>query len=104
MRIAQTYHAWRTMPPLPLGEGGGEGVGYADIPGFCKSAASEEIRAHGYVLTPGRYVGAEEIEDDDEPFDEKMKQLISQLEGQFAESEKLETIIKNNLKGLGYGN
>lgn len=63
---------------------------------------SEEIKAHGYVLTPGRYVGAEEIEDDDEPFDEKMKRLVSQLEGQFAESGRLEAVIKRNLKGFGF--
>lgn len=68
-KIAQTYHAWRSISPLPRGEG--EGIGYADIPGFCKSATIEDIREHGYVLTPGRYVGAEDIEEDDEPFNEK---------------------------------
>jgi len=126
-RIAHTYHAWRSKVPLPSvgrdnpkshfpnvrednpkipspleGEGKGEGVVYKDIPGFCKSAALEEIRSHGYVLTPGRYVGAEDIEDDGEPFDEKMKRLTTKLEEQFAESAKLEALIKRNLKGLGY--
>lgn len=74
---------------------------YRDIPGFCKSASTEEIKAHGYVLTPGRYVGAEDVEDDDEPFDEKMKRLTAKLEEQFAESARLEKAIKRNLKGLG---
>ena len=101
MRIAQTYHAWRSSSPRPLGgEGKGEGVIYEDIPGFCKNATIEEIRAHGHVLTPGRYVGAEDIEDDDEPFDEKMKRLTSKLEEQFAESTEIEKAIKANLKNL----
>lgn len=100
-KIAQTYHAWRSLSPLPMGEGQGEGIAYRDIPGFCKSATLEEIRSHGYVLTPGRYVGAEDIEDDGEPFNEKMKQLVSQLEEQFTESARLEAVIKRNLRELG---
>jgi type I restriction enzyme M protein len=62
-----------------------------------------EITVHGYVLTPGRYVGAEAVEDDDEPFDEKMKRLTGTLYDQFAESRKLEKAIRKNLEGLGYG-
>ena len=93
-RIAGTYHAWR-------GDGGA-GV-YQDVPGFCKSATTEEIAAHGYVLTPGRYVGAEEVEDDGEPFAEKMARLTQKLEEQFAESASLEVAIRDNLRGLGYG-
>ncbi len=92
-RIAGTYHRWR---------GDGDGT-YADVPGFCKSATTEEIRSHQHVLTPGRYVGAEEVEEDDEPFDEKMKRLTAQLEAQFAEGAKLEKQIRQNLRGLGYG-
>lgn len=92
-RIAQTYHAWR---------GEKEAGEYKDVPGFCKSATIEEIRTHGHVLTPGRYVGAEDIEDDGEPFDEKMKRLTTKLEDQFVESAKLEKLIKRNLKGLVY--
>lgn len=93
-RIAQTYHAWR----------GEKGAGdYEDIPGFCKSVTLEEIKEHGYVLTPGRYVGAEELEEDDEPFAEKMARLTATLEGQFKESAKLEKAIKTNLKQLGFG-
>jgi type I restriction enzyme M protein len=92
-RIADTYHNWR-----------GDGPGtYADIAGFCKSATTEEIRAHQHVLTPGRYVGAEEVEEDDEPFGEKMKRLSATLYEQFGESAKLEKVIRKNLRGLGYG-
>jgi type I restriction enzyme M protein len=94
-RIATTYHAWRGEP--------GTGI-YQDVPGFCKSAILEEIKSHGYVLTPGRYVGAEEAEDDDEPFEDKMQRLRQKLEEQFQESTRLEKEIRLNLKGLGYGN
>ncbi|MGV3662582.1 MAG: N-6 DNA methylase [Prosthecobacter sp.] len=76
---------------------------YHDIPGFCKSATTAEIAAHGYVLTPGRYVGAEEIADDGEPFEEKMARLVAELNGQFEESAKLEKAIRADLRGLGYG-
>ncbi len=93
-RIAGTYHLWR----------GEKGTGeYKDVPGFCKSTSTEEIRKHGHVLTPGRYVGAEAIEDDGEPLEEKMKRLAAKLEEQFAESAKLELAIRKNLKGFGYG-
>ncbi len=93
-RIAATYHAWR----------GDKGAGkYADVAGFCKSATTEETAAHGYVLTPGRYVGAEAIEDDGEPFDEKMRRLTAALQGQMAEARKLDEAIRKNLRALGYG-
>ena len=92
-RIADTYHAWR---------GGEDADEYADVPGFCKSAAIEEVRKHGHVLTPGRYVGAEAQEDDGEPFEEKMKQLVTQLREQQAESTKLDIAISRNLTELGY--
>jgi len=91
-RIAENYHAWR-----------GESGAYQDIPGFCKSAATEDIATHNYVLTPGRYVGAEDIEDDGEPFEGKMAKLTEKLEEQFTESAKLESAIRRNLKALGYG-
>ena len=90
-RIAGTYHLWRV---------GNEE--YQDEAGFCKSATLEEIAGHGYVLTPGRYVGAPDVEDDGEPFEEKMDRLTSTLREQFAESERLEAIIKENLSKLGY--
>jgi type I restriction enzyme M protein len=93
-RIAGTYHAWR-------GEtGAGE---YEDVPGFCKSAALDEVAKHGHVLTPGRYVGAEAQEDDGEPFEEKMQRLVAQLREQQAEAAKLDAAIAANLKELGYG-
>ncbi|WP_048306472.1 class I SAM-dependent DNA methyltransferase [Halomonas sp. PR-M31] len=93
-RIVRTYHAWR----------GEEGVGkYFDEAGFCKAASLGEIEKHGYVLTPGRYVGAAAIEDDGEPFEDKMQRLTADLQAQFAESDVLEARIKTNLKGLGYG-
>jgi type I restriction enzyme M protein len=93
-RIAGTYHAWR-----------GESTAgkYEDVPGFCKSAAKAEIEKHGFVVTPGRYVGAEDVEDDGEPFDEKMTRLAAKLDDQFRESAKLEKAIRRNLKELGYG-
>jgi type I restriction enzyme M protein len=101
-KIVSTYHAWRgdqlsTVDCRPSTSA------YADIPGFCKSATTAEIAAHGHVLTPGRYVGAVEIENDGEPFEEKMPRLIAELNAQFAESARLEQAIKANLKGLGYG-
>jgi type I restriction enzyme M protein len=73
---------------------------YQDLPGFCKSATTAEIAAHGHVLTPGRYVGAEEVEDDGEPFEKKFPRLVIELEAQFAESAKLEKAIRRNLKLL----
>jgi len=93
-RIAGTYHAWR---------GDADAGEYKDVPGFCKSATLEEIRQHGYVLTPGRYVGAAEQEEDDEPFDQKMQRLVAQLREQQAEAAKLDAAIAANLKELGYG-
>jgi type I restriction enzyme M protein len=93
-RIADTYHAWR---------GEKDAGQYSDVPGFCKSAGLDEIRKHGHVLTPGRYVGAEAQEDDGEPFDEKMKRLTATLREQQEEAAKLDTAIAANLKELGYG-
>ena len=75
---------------------------FSGIAGFCKSATTAEIAAHGHVLTPGRYVGAEEVADDGDPFIQKMPRLVAELHAQFAESAKLEAQIKANLKGLGY--
>ena len=93
-RIAGTYHAWR----------GDRGTGkYADVPGFCKAATTDEIAGHGFVLTPGRYVGAEDVEDDGEPFEEKMKRLTAKLEEQFAEGARLERKIRASLRSLTDG-
>ncbi len=93
-KIADTYHAWRGQPELPK---------YDDVAGFCKSAKTEEIRDNNFILTPGRYVGIPEREEDDEPFEEKMLRLTDQLYEQFAESERLEEAIRKNLEELGYG-
>jgi len=93
-RIAGTYHAWR----------GDKGAGeYTDVPGFCKAAKLDEIQKHGYVLTPGRYVGAEAVEDDGEPFEEKMTRLAATFRTQQAEAARLDAAIAANLKELGYG-
>ena len=93
-RIADTYHAWRNE------ENAGD---YADVPGFCKNASLEEVVTHGHVLTPGRYVGAEPQEDDGEPFDVKMKQLVAELREQQAEGARLDAAIGANLLALGFG-
>jgi type I restriction enzyme M protein len=93
-QIAETYHAWRGDP---------NSGSYEDIPGFCKSATIEDIRGHNHILTPGRYVGAADLEDDDEPFEEKMAKLTSTLKEQMEKSDKLNQIIWENLKDIGYG-
>jgi type I restriction enzyme M protein len=93
-RIAGIYHAWRR-------EKGARA--YEDIPGFCKSAGLEEMRQHGHVLTPGRYVGAEELEDGDELFDDKMKRLANVLRNQVDEAARLDAMIFGSLERLGYG-
>jgi type I restriction enzyme M protein len=89
-KIAETFHAWQ------------RGENYQDQAGFCFSAELKDMKKHDYVLTPGRYVGAAEQEDDGEPFAEKMARLTAQLKTQFAESTRLEGEIKKNLAGLGY--
>jgi type I restriction enzyme M protein len=73
------------------------------MPGFCKSATLNDIRGHDCVLTPGRYVGIPDFEDEDEPFEEKMKRLAAQVEKQFSQSAELENVIRDNLRKLGYG-
>jgi type I restriction enzyme M protein len=93
-RIAATYHTWRGEP---------EAGAYADVAGFCKSATLDEIRRHGHVLTPGRYVGAEAQADDGEPFDARMRRLTATLREQQAEAAKLDAAIAANLKELGHG-
>ncbi len=116
--IANTYHAWRGEPVTEspayatAKDGGsadnagaiiGQSGEYKDVAGFCKSASLDDIKANDYVLTPGRYVGAAEIEDDGELFEEKMQQLTQTLFQQMAEAQELDAVIKQNLKGLGYG-
>jgi len=91
-KIAGTYHAWR----------GETGEMYEEVSGYSKGATLDDIREHSHVLTPGRYVGAPEAEEDDEPFEEKMTRLTSELSEQFAESKRLEDEIRRNLKGMGF--
>ena len=93
-RIADAYHSWR---------GEKDAEKYEDIPGFCRSSKLDDIRKHGHVLTPGRYVGAEAQEDNSEPFEAKMKHLAATLGKQKADAGKLDAIISANLKELGYG-
>ena len=90
-KISETYHEWRNKDGK-----------YEDIKGFCKSAKIEEVEKNGFVLTPGRYVGAVDIMEDDEVFEEKMTRLTKELSEQFEESKKLEEEIKNNLKKVGF--
>ncbi|MHB1944386.1 MAG: class I SAM-dependent DNA methyltransferase [Metallibacterium sp.] len=99
-KIADTYHAWRSTSRHSRESG--NPVSYEDIPGYCKSAALEDIRKHGHVLTPGRYVGAEAQEDDGEPFEEKMQRLAAQLREQQAEAARLDAAIAANLTALGF--
>ncbi len=90
-KISSIYHAWR-----------GEGEKYEDVAGLCKSVKLDEIRKQGHVLTAGRYVGSEEVEEDPEVFNEKMGRLTKELGEQFKESKKLEEEIKKNLEGIGW--
>ncbi|MFE8034508.1 type I restriction-modification system subunit M [Thiohalocapsa marina] len=89
-KVADTFHAWQS------------GEGYEDVAGYCASVDFQQIEKHDFVLTPGRYVGAPDQEDDGEPFADKMARLTSQLRDQFAESDRLEAEIKGNLGALGY--
>ena len=93
-KIASTYHAWRGE------EKDGE---YEDAAGYSKAASLDEIKANDYVLTPGRYVGAADIEDDGIPFEDKMRELSQTLYGQIKEAETLDNTIRQNLEVLGYG-
>ena len=116
--ISNTYHAWRSegvtlskrgleeevhgVLPENKGQEGAEETSYEDIPGYCKSATLEEIQKNDYVLTPGRYVGVAEEEDDGIPFEEKMTELTSTLFSQMEEAKELDKAIRENLKSLGY--
>jgi len=104
-KIADTYHAWRGdsgSGVSPEYQRRDAAATYQDIPGFCKAATLDDIRKHGHVLTPGRYVGAEAAEEDGEPFEEKMQRLTATLRQQQAEAAKLDAAIATNLKELGY--
>lgn len=90
-KISSTYHAYR-----------GENREYKDILGFCKEATLEDIRENDHILTPGRYVGFEEVEEDFEVFEEKMKKLTKELSKSFEESKKLEEEVKKNISDIGF--
>jgi type I restriction enzyme M protein len=85
-KIVNAYHAWKS------------GNEYEDIEGFCKTASIDKFREQDYVLTPGRYVGAAEAEEDDEPFENKLTRLANILENHFSESDRLQQLIRDNLK------
>jgi type I restriction enzyme M protein len=89
------------LPDSDVQPGNGGALAYEDIPGFCKSATLDEIHAHDYVLTLARYVGLGDLDEDDEPFEEKMERLTAELDEQFEASAQLEQIIRNNLEMLG---
>jgi type I restriction enzyme M protein len=93
-RVADTYHAWRSE---------GDSGTYEDIAGFCKDASLRDISSQGYVLTPGRYVGVRDIEDDGEPFGEKMHRLVATLREHQEEPRRLDNVISYNLGAMGYG-
>jgi type I restriction enzyme M protein len=93
-KIAEAVHSWR--------QDGETKEPYADVPGFCHAVKLAEIAEHGYVLTPGRYVGAEEVEDDDEAFAEKMDRLTTLLAEQMEKGQELDAVIRERLGRLGY--
>lgn len=96
--ITSAYHSWRGEKvdhPSFLG-------GYQDIPGFCKSTQLKEVQEHGYVLTPGRYVGSEEIEEEEGSFHEKMLELTKTLADQMAQSQKMDNEIRKQLARIEY--
>jgi len=95
-RLSQTYHRWR-------GTDFSDGSAYADEAGFCYSASLADVEKHGFVLTPGRYVGAVVEDDDDEVFADKMERLTSQLAEQMAKGAELDAVIREKLGALGYG-
>ena len=89
LRIADTYHSWRN----PDG-------GYQDLPGFSKAANHEDIKVHDFVLAPGRYVGAETLEEDEEPIEDKIDRITDLLFAEFERGQELEEILRERLKGL----
>ena len=96
-RIADVYHAWRDKHAWR-----NKRRRYEDVPGFCKSATLDDVRAHGHVLTPGRYVGVAPQPDDGEPFQEKMTRLAAEWRAQQKEARRLDAAIARNLKRLGF--
>lgn len=103
-RITYAFRQWRGEPAPEWWDKKQHGEWkYKDIPGFCKAVTIEEIEKHGFVLTPGRYVGAEEQEEDGEPFTEKFPRLVAELEACFAEGERLTGVIREALGRVEHG-
>ena len=90
-KISGTYHAWRTIKGK-----------YEDVKGFCKAVKITEVEKSGYVLTPGRYVGTDYVEENGEVFEEKMGRITKELSDQFKQSKELEERIRKNLKSIGF--
>jgi type I restriction enzyme M protein len=90
-KITGVYHAWRTINGK-----------YEDVKGFCKAAKIEEVEKNGFVLTPGRYVGSDFVEEDDGVFEDKMAKITAELSDQFKQSKELEDRVKKNLKSIGF--
>ena len=104
--IADTYHAWRSDDAelkARVERGDSKVEKYEDVAGFCKQASFDEIKANDFVLTPGRYVGVAEVEDDGIPFEIKMRELSQTLYSQMNQAEALDKAIRSNLEALGYG-
>jgi type I restriction enzyme M protein len=100
-RIVYAFRRWRGEPPPEGWDAKKHGAWeFRPVPGFCKAATIEEIAPHGFVLTPGRYVGAEEQEDNGEPFAEKYPRLLAELDAHFKEAERLTAQIRENLLGV----
>ena len=103
-RIVYAFRQWRGEPAPAWWDEGEHGEwAYRNIPGFCKAETIEGIKKQGFVLAPGRFVGAELQEPDDEPFEEKYLRLLDELEMSFAEGERLTALVKNKLKEMGNG-
>ncbi len=100
-KIAGTYHKWRNIYGKPASAKATAGK-YEDVKGFCKAAKIAEVEKNGFVLTPGRYVGSDYVEEDDEVFEEKMAKLTKELSAQFKRSKELEERVKKNLKSIGF--
>ncbi|MBU3924477.1 type I restriction-modification system subunit M [Patescibacteria group bacterium] len=100
-KIAGAYHAWRNINGKPASAKTTAGR-YKDVKGFCKAAKISEVEKNGFVLTPGRYVGSDYVEEDDGVFEEKMAILTKELSGQFKQSKELEDRIRKNLKSIGF--
>ena len=103
-RIVYTFRRWRGEPqPVEWDEVQHGSWAYTDVSGFCKAATLSDVEKHGFVLMPGRYVGAEEMEDDGEQFEVKYPRLLTELETRLAEGERLAAVVRKKLGGVQIG-